>query len=141
MYSGLPEQKILPQLLLNDGITIKRSGREQKIPLNRLKKWQKNYLLTTTVPLPKHEDDFYELDYSTKAADVEFYDIKTFRNVYWLNTNIGIFAIKPDGTLQRYLPLHSEEINFTSAGNLIETNPYGGVRVYSESRRFSIHLV
>ena len=133
---GFAGTKNSSAVLLNSGITINSPEKEQKIPLTRLKKWQENHLLTTTIPLPKHEEDFYELDYSTKAENVELYDIKTFKNDYWINTNIGIFAIKPDGELQRYLPLHSEEINFTPAGDLIETNPYGGVRVYSDLDAF-----
>ena len=60
------------------------------------------------------------------------YDIKVSKDTFWVNTNIGVFAIKGSGELNRYLPLHSEEVNFTKTGNLIETNPYGGVRVYSD---------
>src|SRR5690606_662560 len=59
-------------------------------------------------------------------------DIKVSDNIYWINTNIGLFAINEFGDLHRYVPVHSEEINFTQSGNLIETNPYGGVRIYSD---------
>ncbi|MGB8704641.1 MAG: histidine kinase, partial [Gillisia sp.] len=62
--------------------------------------------------------------------------IKAYGNTYWINTNIGIFALNESGELQHYLPLHSEEINFTESGNLIETNPYGGVRIYSDLDAF-----
>ena len=123
-------------VLFNDGILLKRTADEQMISLVRLKKWQENYVLNTKLPLPKHSDHFYELDYSTKAEDILFYDIKVSRNVFWVNTNIGIFAIEDSGELKRYLPLHTEEINFTPAGNLIETNPYGGVRVYRDLDEF-----
>lgn len=123
-------------VLFNEGILLKRDGNEQIITLSQLKQWQENYMLKTKLPLPKHKDDFYELDYSTKAEDIEFYDIKDSGNSYWVNSNIGIFAIKASGKLQRYLPLHSEEINFTPEGNLIETNPYGGVRMYTNLEAF-----
>ncbi|MGW1453971.1 sensor histidine kinase [Salegentibacter agarivorans] len=119
-------------VLFNDGIILKSSGNEQKITLSQLKNWQEEYVLNIDFPLPKHKDDFYELDYSTKAADINFYDIKVFKNTFWVNTNIGVFAIKDSGELNRYLPLHSEEINFTKTGDLIETNPYGGVRMYND---------
>ena len=119
-------------VLFNNGIVLKRAGNEQKITLSQLKNWQEQYVRNTNLPLPKHQDDFYELDYSTKAAYIDFYDIKVSKNTFWVNTNIGVFAIKESGELNRYLPLHSEEINFTKTGNLIETNPYGGVRVYSD---------
>ncbi|WP_339650596.1 histidine kinase [uncultured Salegentibacter sp.] len=123
-------------VLFHDGIVLKRAGNEQKITLSQFKNWQEEYVLNTALPLPKHKDDFYELDYSTKAADINFYDIKVFKDTFWINTNIGVFAIKDSGELHRYLPLHSEEINFTKTGNLIETNPYGGVRVYSDLELF-----
>ncbi len=123
-------------LLLNNGILLKNPEREQAISLIQLKKWQKYYLLKTKLPLPEHKDSFYELDYNTKAEDINFYDIKSYKNRYWVNSNIGVFAINPSGTLERYIPLHSEEINFTEAGNLIETNPYGGLRVYSDLDTF-----
>ncbi|MGB8375318.1 MAG: histidine kinase [Salegentibacter sp.] len=133
---GFAETKNTSAILLNDGILLKNKGKELKISLNQLKSWQENYLLNTEIPLPKHDDSFYELDYSIKAQNIGFYDLKAFRNTYWLNTNIGIFAINSSGELQRYVPLHSEEINFTDAGDLIETNPYGGARIYSDLDAF-----
>ncbi|MGB7843315.1 MAG: histidine kinase, partial [Salinimicrobium sp.] len=123
-------------VLLNDGLVIKNAGKKRVINLAQFKKWQESYVLSTKLPLPKHRDHFYELDYSTKAQDIKFYDLKASGDIYWVNTNIGLFAIKASGELQRYLPLHSEEINFTQTGNLIETNPYGGVRVYSDLDAF-----
>ncbi|PTX43732.1 hypothetical protein C8P64_2264 [Christiangramia gaetbulicola] len=119
-------------VLHSDGISIKSNNEEQKTSLEQLKKWQEKYVLNTRIALPKHEDSFYELDYTTRAKDIQFYDIKTHKNRYWVNSNIGIFAIKENGKLHRYLPLHSEEINFTGNGDLIETHPYGGVRVYND---------
>ncbi|MBT8295766.1 MAG: histidine kinase, partial [Gramella sp.] len=143
-FNELPGKEILgfaeagnsSALLLNDGLRIKKDGKEQKISLNQLKQWQKKYLQKTTIPVPRHEDSFYELDYTNRAEDINFYDIKVSGDIYWINTNIGIFAIKTSGTLQRYLPLHSEEINFTPNGELIETHPYGGLRIYKDLDRF-----
>ena len=123
-------------VLLDSGILLKDAEKERTISLAQLKNWQEEYVLKTKLPLPKHQDSFYELDYSTKAMDISFYDIKVSKNRYWVNTNIGVFAIKPSGALDRYLPLHSEEINFTEAGDLIETNPYGGLRIYSDLDTF-----
>lgn len=123
--------------LLNNALLLKKAEKERKITLFQFKKWQENYLSNARLPLPKHEDDFYELDHSIKAKDIKFYDIKVFSNIYWVNTNIGVFAIKESGELYQYLPLHTEEINFTSQGELIETNPYGGVRIYSDLNTFS----
>lgn len=123
-------------VLLSNSIFLKDSKVERTISLTQLKAWQENYVLNTKRSLPKHEDDFYELDYTTKAEDISFYDIKSSEDTYWINTNIGLFAIKETGKLHRYLPLHSEEINFTPKGNLIETNPYGGVRIYDDLDAF-----
>jgi hypothetical protein len=133
---GFAETKNTSAELYNDGILLKEAGHEQKISLLQLKKWQENYVSNSRLPLPQHQDGFYELDYSIKAQDINFYDIKVFEDVFWLNTNVGIFAIQGSGDLLRYLPLHSEEINFTSSGNLIETNPYGGVRIYKDLDAF-----
>ena len=124
-------------MLLNDAIVLTNSEKQQKITTQQLKKWQEAYVLKTKIPLPKHEDYFYELDYALKANEVKFYDIKASNNIFWVNTNIGLFAIKESGELHRYLPLHSEEINFTPAGNLIETNPYHGLRVYDNLENFN----
>ena len=128
---GFAEANNTSAILMNDGILLKNSEKQQKISLDQLKNWQVAYVRNTKIPLPKYEDNFYELDYNTKAQDISFYDIKASQNIFWANTNVGIFAIKASGELLRYLPLHSEEINFTNAGELIETNPYGGVRIYS----------
>ncbi|MGM0934254.1 MAG: sensor histidine kinase [Bacteroidota bacterium] len=133
---GFAKTKNTSAVLFNDAILLKGAKNEQKITLLQLKKWQENYVLNTKLPLPKHQDSFYELDYTIQAKDISFYDIKVSRNIYWVNTNIGLFAIKDSGELHRYLPLHSEEINFTQPGNLIETNPYGGVRMYSDLDAF-----
>ncbi len=133
---GFAKTKNTSALLLNDAILLRSAEKEQSIGLSQLKKWQEKYVLNCLLPLPKHQDSFYELDYATGAMDISFYDIKASRNMYWVNTNIGLFAIKNSGELHCYLPLHSEEINFTKAGNLIETNPYGGVRIYSDLDNF-----
>lgn len=124
-------------VLLSDGVYLMGTESEQKISLNQFKYWQKNYLSYKKLPLPKHQDDFYELDFATKAGEIIFYDLKVSGNLFWINTSIGIFVINDSGELDRYLPLHTEEINFTEEGNLIETNPYGGVRLYSDLDAFS----
>ncbi|MCP9199766.1 histidine kinase [Gramella sp. GC03-9] len=123
-------------VLLDDGIFLKSRLGEKFISLDQLKDWQKAYVANTEIPLPKYEDSFYELDYSTPPAEISFYDIKASEGSFWVNTNIGIFAIKASGKLQRYIPLHSEEINFSEGGELIETHPYGGVRIYSDLEDF-----
>jgi len=123
-------------LLVNDGIIIKDAENKHLVSLSQLKTWQEQYLLKTKLPLPEYQDAFYELDHSIEAKDISLYDIKESQNKYWINTSIGIFALQISGELHRYLPLHSEEINFTETGNLIETHPYGGLRIYSDLDNF-----
>lgn len=134
---GFANIRNIRAFLMNDGMVLKGNGTEIKISLPELKKWQENYVRNSRSPLPKHRDDFYELDYSTQAQDINFYDLKASENFFWVNTSIGIFAIKTSGELHHYLPLHSEEINFTQNEKLIETNPYGGVRIYSDLDAFN----
>ncbi len=133
---GFARTKTTSAVLFHDGILLKEAENDHNISLLQLKEWQENYILNSKLPLPKHRDDFYELDYTTRAGEITFYDLKVFGNTYWVNTNIGLFAIKESGKLHRYLPLHTEEINFTATGDLIETNPYGGVRIYSDPVAF-----
>ncbi|HKJ47803.1 MAG TPA: two-component regulator propeller domain-containing protein, partial [Christiangramia sp.] len=133
---GFAETKNTSALLLNDGLLIKQLQGKKNITLRQLKQWQRVYVSTTKIPLPKYEDSFYELDYTTNAEEISFYDVKVSADKYWLNTNIGIFVIENSGDLDRYIPLHTEEINFTDNGDLIETHPYGGVRVYSDLDEF-----
>ena len=123
-------------VLLDDGIFLKNYVKEQNISLNQLKKWQEDYVRNAELPLPKYEDSFYELDYTTPAEEIIFYDIKVSENSFWVNTNIGIFNINTSAELIQYIPLHSEEINFTGNNELIETHPYGGVRVYKSLEDF-----
>lgn len=133
---GFARTKNSSAVLLNDALVLENGDANHRLTLPLLKKWQENYLSTTPIPLPRHKDDFYELDYSTEAQEIKFYDLKAHRDTYWANTNIGLFAITESGELAHYLPLHTEEINFTPSGNLIETNPYGGVRIYNDLEDF-----
>ena len=123
-------------ILFNNGLIIKNGEISYNIEPTTFKKWQENYIRNAKMELPKHKDYFYELDYSTQAVDIKFYDVKTYHNLFWINTTIGLFALKENGELNRYLPLHTEEFNFTNNGNLVETNPYGGVRVYQDLEKF-----
>jgi len=122
--------------LYKDVLIIEEGNKKIKLDKNIFKTWKKDYLRNTKMTLPKHEDYFYELDCNSEPKDIKFYDVKSFNSVFWINTTIGIFSIKKDGTLLRYLPLHTEELNFTKHGNLIETHPYEGVRVYKNLDKF-----
>lgn len=122
--------------LYKEVLVLEQGTKKIRLDKNILKKWEENFLRNTKMSVPKHEDYFYELDYNTSAKDIKFYDLKYYNNAFWLNTTIGVFSIKKDGTFLRYLPLHTEEFNFTTQGNFIETTPYEGVRVYKDLDKF-----
>ena len=122
--------------LCKDVLVLEEGAKKIRLDKKIFKKWEEDFLRKTKMSLPKHEDYFYELDYNTPAKDLKFYDLKHHNNAFWLNTTIGVFAVKKDGTLLRYLPLHTEEFNFTNQGGLIETAAYEGVRVYEDLDKF-----
>jgi len=88
------------------------------------------YVKNNPMMLPKHEDHFFELDFTISAPDVEFYEIHAQGENIWVNTNIGIYEFSGNGELLNYLPIHSYCIGFTPEGKLLESNPYGGVRIF-----------
>jgi len=133
---GFSKTKNSTAKLLKNSIEISFGDDRKIISLKMLKKWELDYLKNAKNYLLKHTNNFYELNFETPFSEIKFYDIKVNSNSYWVNTNIGIFSIKESGDLDRYLPVHTEELNFTSNGNLIETNPYGGVRVYNDLDNF-----
>ncbi|MDH3381557.1 MAG: histidine kinase, partial [Flavobacteriaceae bacterium] len=143
-FYEFPQQKVLgiefvrntPVFLLSDGLHFTHQQHKKQVLLQQFKQWQEHYINTTKSPLPKHEDYFYEIDYQTPPKDIKFYDLKLFQNQFWINTNIGIYTLNADGTLYNYLPVHTEELNFTPSGQLIETNPYHGLRVYQSVKEF-----
>lgn len=127
------ETKILQT---DKGLIFESSEGSKLVDLNQLKKWQENYVNTTKIPLPTKKDQFFDLDYKTLAKDIHIYDLKTFDNKVWINTNIGMYQLNFKGVLLHYLPVNTEEFNFTAFGELIETDPYLGTRVYSDISGF-----
>lgn len=124
-------------LLVKDALILTNFNNEKRISLNQFKDWQKKYVSTTKKPLPKHSDFFYEIEYNTKPEEIKFYDIKSFQNKFWINTTIGLFVINTSGKLHQYVPVHTEEFNFTFDGKLVETNPYHGLRIYNKLEDFT----
>jgi sensor histidine kinase YesM len=123
--------------LTNDGLHIDYPQQKIHISQQQFKDWQQHFITTTKKPLPKYEDYFYEIDYQTPAKDLKFYDLKKHQNQLWINTNIGLYALDVSGNLIQYLPVHTEEFNFTPEGELIETNPYHGLRIYQSIKDFT----
>lgn len=134
---GFESAKNSQLFLTNDGLHIDNPQEKIHISLQQFKAWQEQFLATTKKPLPKYEDYFYEIDYQTPAKDLKFYDLKKYQNQFWINTNIGLYALDVRGKLIQYLPVHTEEFNFTPKGQLIETNPYHGLRIYQSTKDFT----
>ncbi len=76
--------------------------------------------------------NFFEMDDHITAEAMAFYEIHFHQDHIYTNTNIGIFRLDRNGNFTNYLPIHSYCIGFTPEGKLIETNPYGGVRIYKD---------
>ena len=119
-------------ILSSLGMSLNHGTTKNFIGLSQFKKWQLRHRLTGRNFNSKFSDPSYELNPTIASENINFYDIKVDKDLYWINSNIGIFGINEDGDLKHYLPIHSEEINFTEDGSLIETHPYGGLRIFSD---------
>lgn len=98
------------------------------------KKQEVAYVTTHINKLPKYEDFFYELEYNTPADQILFYGIKTSKEFIWVNTSIGLYKFRQSGKFDSYLPLHTLAFDFGPSDELIETNPYHGLRVYQDEK-------
>jgi hypothetical protein len=106
------------------------------VPVHEFKRVQADYFRKFPQKIPKQEDGFFELDESIPSEEIEFYELHHEGSSWWTNTNIGIFHLSLQGEFLTYLPVHSYSIGFTTKGQLIETNPYAGVRIYSDPKNF-----
>ncbi len=84
----------------------------------------KKYSDITTI-----SNHFFEIDYNTVVDHVTFYKVVRQQDHLWVSTNIGIYELDQNGYILSYYPIHTYEFGFHQ-NKLIETNPYGGVRVY-----------
>jgi len=128
--TGIANTKNSQALLTDKGLAITYNETSVLVDLLQLKKAQQFFVNHKKRPLPVKKDSFYEINYDTKAVKIRSYDLKSHEDIYWLNTNIGMYQISERGKIQQYLPLHTEEFNFTSTGELIETDPYLGTRIH-----------
>jgi len=131
---GFEENNTHRILLHHEGVSIvdKKSGDTKEITQRQFADRKDEFVKKNPLSLPKHEDDFFELDFGLSAPDVEFYEVHTHEEHFWVNTNIGIYEFNANGVIQNYLPIHSYCIGFTPEGYLLESNPYGGVRVFED---------
>lgn len=72
---------------------------------------------------------FFEIEHNIPAEKITIYQATLEDNKLWLATNLGVFTLGIQAEITGYYPIHT--YNFTLfQGKFIETNPYGGVRVY-----------
>ncbi|KEO75347.1 histidine kinase [Anditalea andensis] len=121
-------------ILHHMGITLvnKKSGALFNINQKTFTDSKDNYVKRHQNVLPKHEDGFFELDFNIVSSDMEFYELHAQGDHFWVNTNIGIYEFNDKGAILNYLPVHSYCMGFTPEGKLLESNPYGGVRIFDD---------
>lgn len=113
------------------GLVITQNDREIKnVEQNVFKSYQELHYkkFSDIATISNH---FFEIDYNLKAENIVFYKAVTNRNDLWVSTNIGMFKLDRNGYIMSYYPIHTYEYGFYQ-NKLIETNPYGGVRVYRD---------
>lgn len=124
-------------LLSTQGLEIRDAIRGKvRVKPSDFDRLQKEFYRKFPSKIPNHLDGFFELDPTITAEDIEFYQLHFRDNSFWTNTNIGIFELDRNGAILHYLPVHAFSIGFTPDGKLMETNPYAGVRIYSDPRNF-----
>ncbi len=83
----------------------------------------------------KRENNFYEIDHSLTADKLNFYKAVTHQNSIWISTNFGLFKMSLSGDFQQYIGVNTMQFDFYN-NKLIETDPYGGVRIYNNPLKF-----
>lgn len=127
---GFEGENQLEVVLRSDGLYF--MDEKKLIPKHTFKSTQQRYFAKSSSWIPLHEDDFYELNPTLSTDELIFYGITYNQESFWINSNIGIFQLSRSGEILTYLPLHSLVIGFTPEGKLIESNPYGGMRIYTD---------
>lgn len=122
----------LEAILYADGIHLSKDS--LFVDKKDFKTAQVRFLSVLGYPLPKHQDDFFELDYDTPTENLIFYQIHSLSGNIWVNTNIGIFELDRRGRFLSYLPEHCYVMGFSSEGKLTVSNPYGGLRIYEDHK-------
>ena len=124
-------------ILSQDGLQIqKKEGSFAEVYSKDFKKVQSEFYQKFPHKIPKHLDGFFELDPAIPAEEIEYYEVHKEGESWWVNTNVGIFEMSLEGRIRTYLPVHAYSIGFTPDGLLLETNPYAGVRIYSNPGNF-----
>ncbi|MCC5921165.1 MAG: hypothetical protein JJU23_10830, partial [Cyclobacteriaceae bacterium] len=78
------------------------------------------------------EKDFFELNAHLNSEDILFYDFVVFDNLYYLSTNVGLIVLSSQLNPVNYLAVHTYAFEVNDDGHIVETNPYGGMRIHEK---------
>lgn len=81
------------------------------------------------------ENNFFEIEHRIPAEQIQFYKAVVHQNSIWVSTNIGFFQLNIQGTIEKYWGIHTYQFDFFQ-NQLLETDPYGGVRLYKNTAAF-----
>lgn len=136
-------QKVMALAKLKESIFVfykkglliqKRDGSTKEIALAKFKNFQLAHHLKYK-ELTNKKNHFFEIDYTTPAQKIIFYKAKKVSaNHIWVSSNIGMFKLNAEGELLDYANIHNYQFEFLN-NNLFESNPYGGIRIYSDLER------
>jgi hypothetical protein len=120
----------LDVILQSNGLFFQAS--KMLISKNEFKRAQARYFNNPRSWIPAIKDDFYELNEQLTSGEIIFYGLQVNQESYWINSNVGLYEVSKKGSIIRYLPLHTFVFGFTPEGYLIESNPFGGMRIYPD---------
>ncbi|MDR0229530.1 MAG: histidine kinase [Flavobacteriaceae bacterium] len=119
----------------NRGIYVQKEKYVEKLlSLESFKAYQEAHYQTLSKQTTR-SNHFYEIDYTTTADKILFYKAVYTQNALWVSSNIGLFKLSTIGDILDYYPIHTMQFAFYK-GKLIETNPYGGTRIYNNLKNF-----
>ncbi len=81
-------------------------------------------------------NNFFEIEHRIPADQIKFYKAVIHQEALWVSTNIGLFQLSLTGQLKQYTGIHTYQFDFLQ-DQCIETDPYGGVRVYDNLTDFT----
>lgn len=83
---------------------------------------------------------FFEIEHQIPAEQIQFYKAVPGPQGIWVSTNIGLFQLNEEGEIENYLGVHTYQFDFIH-NQLLETDPYGGVRLYHHIIDFQYDLL
>jgi ligand-binding sensor domain-containing protein len=78
---------------------------------------------------------FFEIEHQIPSEQIQFYKAVQGLNAIWVSTNIGLFQLNFQGEIESYVGVHTYQFDFIQ-NQLLETDPYGGVRLYQNIAAF-----